>query len=108
MNNVLMNKKLMHKALMALLVSSSLLSAPAMAERYGNGADVVVPLPPQIWENSGNGNNNSAPTCHNCCIYNNQSYSEGAVVTADSVVLQCSRDPNVVGTNDLKWEVLKK
>lgn len=100
---------MMNKLLMALLVSSALLSGQAMANRtgYNNGADVVVPLPPQIWENSGN-NNNSAPTCHNCCIYNNQSYSEGAVVTADSVVLQCSRDPHVVGTNELKWEVLKK
>jgi len=99
----------MNNLLMALLAGSALLVAPAMANRsnIGNGADVVVPLPPQIWENSGN-NNNSAPTCHNCCIYNNQSYSEGAVVTADSVVLQCSRDPNVVGTNELKWEVLKK
>ncbi|PBI78997.1 hypothetical protein A9993_04335 [Rahnella victoriana] len=104
MKNVLMNN-----LLMALLAGSALLAAPAMANRsnIGNGTDVVVPLPPQIWENSGN-NNNSAPTCHNCCIYNNQSYSEGAVVTADSAVLQCSRDPNVVGTNELKWEVLKK
>lgn len=104
MKNVLMNN-----LLMALLAGSALLAAPAMANRsnIGNGTDVVVPLPPQIWENSGN-NNNSAPTCHNCCIYNNQSYSEGAVVTADSAVLQCSRDPNVVGTNGLKWEVLKK
>jgi hypothetical protein len=105
-----MNNVLLKNVLMALLAGSVLLSAPAMANRsnIGNGADVVVPLPPQIWENSGSNNNNSAPTCHNCCIYNNQSYSEGAVVTADSVVLQCSRDPNVIGTNELKWEVLKK
>ncbi len=104
-----MNNVLVKNVLIALLAGSALLSAPAMANRsnIGNGADVVVPLPPQIWENSGT-NNNSAPTCHNCCTYNNQSYSEGAVVTADSVVLQCSRDPNVVGTNALKWEVLKK
>ncbi len=100
----------MKNVLMVLLAGSALLSAPALANRtgYNNGADVVVPLPPQIWENSGNSNNNSAPACHNCCIYNNQSYSEGAVVTADSVVLQCVRDPLVVGTNELKWQVLKK
>lgn len=104
MNNVVMNK-----LLMACVVSAALLATPVMANRsnVGNGADVVVPLPPQIWENGGN-NNNTAPTCHNCCVYNNQVYSEGAVVTADSVVLQCARDPNVVGTNELKWEVLKK
>jgi hypothetical protein len=104
-----MNNVFIRKVLMAALISSALLAAPAMANRsnIGNGTDIVVPLPPQIWQNSGN-NNNSAPTCHNCCIYNNQSYSEGAVVTADSVVLQCSRDPNVVGTNELKWQVLKK
>jgi len=102
---------MMNKLMMALLLSSTLLAAPAMANRAGlsgNSADVVVPLPPQIWNNSGTNNQNSAPTCHRCCIYNNQSYSEGAVVTGDSVVLQCVRDPQVVGTNDLKWEVLKK
>ena len=98
------------KVLVVLMTGSALLTTPAMANRTGfnNGADVVVPLPPQIWENSGNSNNSAAPTCHNCCVYNNQSYSEGAVVTADSVVLQCVRDPNVVGTNELKWQVLKK
>jgi len=104
-----MNNVLMSKVLAALAVSCTLLAAPAMANRsnVGNGADVVVPLPPQIWENSGN-NTNTAPTCSSCCIYNNQVYTEGAMVTADSVVLQCSRDPQVVGTNELRWEVLKK
>ena len=62
-----MNNVLVKNVLIALLAGSALLSAPAMANRsnIGNGADVVVPLPPQIWENSGT-NNNSAPTCHNC------------------------------------------
>lgn len=95
---------MMNKLMMAIVVSSTLLAAPAMANRVGpggNGADIVVPLPPQIWENSGNSNQNTQPTCHNCCIYNNQSYSEGAVVTAESIVLQCVRDPQVVGTNEL-------
>lgn len=102
---------MINKLLMAVLASSMLLAAPAMANRPGvggNGADIVVPLPPQIWENSANANQNSAPTCHNCCIYNNKSYTEGAVVTADSIVLQCVRDPQVVGTNELKWERMKK
>lgn len=101
---------MMNKLIMAVLSSSLLLVAPAMANRPGvrNGADIVVPLPPQVWENSANANQNSAPTCHNCCIYNNKSYTEGAVVTADSIVLQCVRDPQVVGTNELKWERMKK
>jgi len=102
---------MMNKLLMAIVVSSTLFALPAMANRAGlsgNSADVVVPLPPQIWENSGNANQNTAPTCHNCCIYNNKSYSEGSVVTADSIVLQCVRDPLVVGTNELKWERMKK
>lgn len=101
---------MMNKLIMAVLGSSLLLAAPAMANRpgIGNGADIVVPLPPQVWENSANANQNSSSTCHNCCIYNNKSYTEGAVVTADSIVLQCVRDPQVVGTNDLKWERMKK
>lgn len=101
----------MNKLIVAMLVGSSLMAAPAMANRpglSGNSTDVVVPLPPQIWDNSGTNNQNSAPTCHRCCIYDNKNYSEGAVVTADSVVLQCVRDPQVVGTNDLKWQQLKK
>lgn len=102
---------MMNKLIMTLLVGLSLLAAPAMANRAGlsgNSADVVVPLPPQIWENSGTNNQNSAPACHRCCIYNDKNYSEGAVVTSDSVVLQCVRDPQVVGINDLKWQQLKK
>ena len=39
----------MKNVLMVLLAGSALLSAPALANRtgYNNGADVVVPLPPQ-------------------------------------------------------------
>ena len=85
-----------------------LLSATAMANR-NNGIDVVVPVSPEILNNTGGySNNDSNVNCPRCCIYDNRSYSEGAVVKAEGVLLQCSADKNVLSTNNLKWVVLKK
>lgn len=85
-----------------------LLSATTMANR-NNGIDVVVPVSPEILNNTGGySNNDSNVNCPRCCIYDNRSYSEGAVVKAEGVLLQCSADKNVLSTNNLKWVVLKK
>ncbi|SUI34948.1 Protein of uncharacterised function (DUF1496) [Serratia grimesii] len=46
--------------------------------------------------------------CSRCCIYQNQNYSEGAVLKVEGETLQCVRDPNVIGTNPLVWVRLKK
>ncbi|NMP26752.1 DUF1496 domain-containing protein [Rahnella sp. SAP-1] len=97
----------MNKYLSGLLLGLCCLSANVLAEHSGSNVDVVVPLPPQAW-GAGTGDNSSAPPCHRCCIYNNKSYSEGSVVTAQDIVLQCVRDKQVVGTNDLIWQRLEK
>lgn len=78
-----------------------LFSAAAVANR-GN-VEVVVPVSPEIWGKTAA----SAPPCGRCCIYQSQNYSEGAVVKVEGVLLQCARDPNVVGTNPLVWVRLK-
>lgn len=106
----------MHLALALLLAVSS----SAMAERYistgqghgnsggnndngGANADVVVDMPPEVWTQ---GQNNSQP-CNRCCIYENRNYTEGAVLKSEGVLLQCARDPQSLGTNNLIWRIVK-
>jgi hypothetical protein len=43
-----------------------------------------------------------------CCIYQDQNYSEGAVVRADGVLLQCQRDERTISTNPLVWRRVKE
>ncbi|NIG13306.1 YnjH family protein [Pantoea sp. Cy-640] len=71
--------------------------------RMGN-TDVVVDMPPEVWTQ---GQNRQQNNCLQCCIYENRSYSEGAVVKAEGVLLQCARDEKVLGTNPLIWRIIK-
>ncbi|MFK8257093.1 YnjH family protein [Erwinia sp. AnSW2-5] len=89
------------------------ISAPTMAERYtsnghgnnnGGNTDVVVDLPPEVWTQ---GSGNSQPPCQRCCIYENRSYTEGAVLKSEGVLLQCARDEQSLGTNNLIWRIVK-
>jgi len=97
----------MNYALLMLTTGALLFSSAVMANR--GDVDVVVPVAPEIW-----GAAKSAAAqpvvqpCSRCCIYQDQNYSEGAVLKVEGEVLQCVRDPNVVGTNPLIWIRLKK
>ncbi|ARU94147.1 DUF1496 domain-containing protein [Tatumella citrea] len=42
------------------------------------------------------------------CFYNSQRYSEGAVIKAGPVLIQCSREQNVTGTEPLIWKPLSR
>ncbi|ADU69502.1 YnjH family protein [Pantoea sp. At-9b] len=96
--------------LMVLLSGVLLLSSAAQANRTpdtgrsGGNTDVVVDMPPEVWTQ---GQNNQQSNCLQCCTYENRSYSEGAVVKAEGVLLQCSRDEKVMGTNPLIWKIIK-
>ncbi|TYL44578.1 DUF1496 domain-containing protein [Dickeya sp. ws52] len=71
--------------------------------------EVVVPVPPQVIWGNGNGGNVQRETqvnCMSCCIYQNKNYSEGAVVRAEGVLLQCQRDKANLGTNNLVWRII--
>jgi len=88
------------------------ISSTAMAERYissghGNSSgntDVVVDMPPEVWTQ---GQNQNQSPCQRCCIYENHSYTEGAVLKSEGVLLQCARDPQSLGTNNLIWRIVK-
>ncbi len=71
--------------------------------------DVVVTVPPQVIWGNGNGTaQQNATHCIRCCIYQNQSYSEGAVVKAEGVLLQCAEDKQRLSTNNLVWRIVKQ
>lgn len=65
--------------------------------------DVVVDMPAEAWTQG----QNRQPDCLRCCIYENRSYTEGAVVKAEGVLLQCTRDEKSLGTNNLIWTIVK-
>lgn len=94
----------MSRKLYAVVGCLALFSVATFANR-GN-VDVVVPVPPEIW---GTARNTAAPPfCSRCCLYQNQNYSEGAILKVEGELLQCVRDPNVLGTNPLIWLRLKQ
>lgn len=66
--------------------------------------DVQVNVPPEVFSSSGQ----RAQPCSKCCIYQDQNYSEGAVVKADGVLLQCQRDEKTISTNPLVWRRVKE
>lgn len=100
----------LHWAVLLLLA----VSAPTMADRYissghgnnggGGNTDVVVDMPPEVWTQ---GSRDSQTPCQRCCIYENRSYTEGAVLKSEGVLLQCARDPQSLGTNNLIWRIVK-
>lgn len=48
--------------------------------------DVEVNVPPEVFSSGGQ----SAQPCTQCCVYQDQNYSEGAVIKAEGILLQCS------------------
>lgn len=79
----------------------ALLSATAQADRIR--PEVEVNVPPEVFSSGGQ----RAQPCNQCCIYQDQNYSEGAVVKADGVLLQCQRDERTISTNPLVWRRVK-
>ncbi|WP_414713948.1 YnjH family protein [Scandinavium sp.] len=74
----------------------------AQAERYGSSVEVNVP--PEVFSSSGQ----RAQPCSQCCIYQDQNYSEGAVVKAEGILLQCQRDEKTISTNPLVWRRVRQ
>lgn len=66
--------------------------------------DVEVNVPPEVFSSSGQ----RGDPCSRCCIYQNQNYSEGAVIKAEGVLLQCQRDDKALSTNPLVWRRVRQ
>lgn len=79
-----------------------MVSAGAQADRIR--PDVEVNVPPEVFSAGGQ----RAQPCNQCCIYQDHNYSEGAVVRADGVLLQCQRDERTLSTNPLVWRRVKE
>ncbi|WP_227317665.1 DUF1496 domain-containing protein [Cedecea davisae] len=80
-----------------------MMSLPVMAVQHRQ-PDVDVVVPPEVFTSS---NQQQAAPCNQCCIYENKSYTEGAVVKTEGILLQCQRDEKVLGTNPLVWHRVK-
>lgn len=64
---------------------------------------VEVNVPPEVFSTQGQQRQN----CSQCCVYQNEYYSEGAVIKTDGVLLQCQRDEKTISTNPLIWQRVK-
>lgn len=58
--------------------------------------DVEVNVPPEVFSSGGQ----SVQPCNQCCVYQDQNYSEG-------ILLQCQRDDKTISTNPLVWRRVK-
>lgn len=82
----------------------------ASTTQGSTNTEVVVPVPPQVIWGNGNGGNVQRETqvnCMNCCIYQSKNHTEGSVIKAEGVLLQCQRDKGNLGTNNLVWRIIK-
>lgn len=90
------------KSLLVVGAALIMTSLPGMAQRLDPQVDINVP--PEVFSSQGQ----RAAPCSQCCIYQDQNYSEGAVVKADGgVLLQCQRDEKTLSTNPLVWRRVK-
>ncbi len=89
----------MNRYVIALL---GLLSAGAQADRIR--PDVEVNVPPEVFSTGGQ----RPQPCNLCCIYEDRNYSEGAVIKAEGVLLQCQRDERTLSTNPLVWRRVRE
>ncbi|TSJ51962.1 DUF1496 domain-containing protein [Atlantibacter subterranea] len=77
------------------------MALPAAADRYRPDVDVNVPA--EVFSSGGQ----RAQHCNQCCVYQDQNYSEGAVIKAEGVLLQCQRDDKTISTHPLVWRRVK-
>lgn len=64
---------------------------------------VEVNVPPEVFSTQGQ----QVQNCSQCCVYQNEYYSEGAVINTDGGLLQCQRDEKTISTNPLIWHRVK-
>ncbi|ATA24061.1 hypothetical protein BIY26_09715 [Brenneria goodwinii] len=95
------------RSLVSWFIAAAVLVLPSVATASRSGTDIVVPVPAEVW-NAGSAARERNNQCIRCCVYENRNYSEGAVLKVESVILQCVRDKQTLGTNDLIWQPIKQ
>ncbi|WP_130835158.1 YnjH family protein [[Erwinia] mediterraneensis] len=85
------------------LLATSTQAGRHQEEVSSSTPDVMVEMPAEVWSQG----QNRQVNCPRCCIYENRSYTEGAVVRAEGVLLQCARDEQSLGTNNLIWKIVR-
>ncbi|EMD4808754.1 YnjH family protein [Salmonella enterica] len=86
------------------LVVAVMVVMPMVAlANQNNRPDIQVSVPPEVFSTRGQ----SSQPCIQCCVYQDQNYSEGAVIKVEGVVLQCQRDEKTISTNPLVWRRVK-
>ena len=90
----------MHRLFIA--AAAAMVSFAALANQHYR-PDVEVNVPPEVFSSSGQ----RAQPCNQCCVYQDQNYSEGAAIKAEGVLLQCQRDEKTLSTNPLVWRRVK-
>lgn len=86
------------------LVAAAMALMPVVALANQNlRPDLQVNVPPEVFNTRGQ----SSQPCLQCCVYQDQTYSEGAVIKVEGVLLQCQRDEKTISTNPLVWRRVK-
>lgn len=86
------------------LVAAAMALMPVVALANQNlRPDLQVNVPPEVF----NTRSQSSQPCLQCCVYQDQTYSEGAVIKVEGVLLQCQRDEKTISTNPLVWRRVK-
>ncbi|PWC09612.1 DUF1496 domain-containing protein [Brenneria roseae subsp. americana] len=91
----------------SVFILSAVLALPSMVQANRGGPDIVVPVPAEVW-GAGSAAREQNTNCMRCCVYENRNYSEGAVLKVEGVLLQCVRDKQTLGTNNLIWQLIKQ
>ncbi|EHD21591.1 MULTISPECIES: DUF1496 domain-containing protein [Brenneria] len=95
------------RGLASWFMTAAVLALPSVAQANRGGTEVVVPVPAEAW-GAGAAARERNNHCMRCCVYENRNYTEGAVLKVDGVILQCVRDKQTLGTNNLIWQPLKQ
>ncbi len=90
-----------------LLILAGVCSFPAFATLHaGGGSSARVEIDTNQWLSARQEETIPWQGINRICFYNNQRYSEGAILKTGTVLMQCIRDKNSIGNGPLIWKPL--
>ena len=92
-----------------LLVLAGFCSFPALCSLHaGSGGAIRMDIDTGQVLSAGQNGRSDWQDNQRVCWFNNQRYSEGAVIKSGSGFMQCGRDRNITGTMPLIWKPLNR